>query len=183
LPLSATLCGLPVALSEMLRVARTGRAACGLKSTEIVRLAPAASVPLGYGQGVAPFTRNPKLVELLPVMAMPVNCRGARPVFVNVTFCVPLVMPTGCVPKDTDAGAMVSSGAMPVPVPSNITTCGEPAPELSTNSTSAVNAPVVVGVKAAPREQTPAGATTTQVCAGPEIATENCAAPGPEGIN
>jgi len=182
-PLSATLCGLPVALSEMLRVALTGSAACGAKSTEIVQLAPAASVPLGDGQGGATFTRNPKLVELLPVVAMPVNCSEALPVFVNVTVCVPLVMPTGCVPKDTEVGAMVGSGAMPVPASFNITTCGEPAPELSMNPTAAVNASVVVGVKEATSEQTPPRATTTPVCAGPEIATENCAAPGPEGIN
>jgi hypothetical protein len=146
-PLSATLCGLPAALSEMLSVALTDPAACGTKSTEMVQLAPAINVPLGNGHGVAPFTKNPKLVEALPVIAMPVKFSSALPAFVSVTVCVPLVLPTGCVPNDSDAGKTVKIGATPVPVPLTVTTCCDPVrnPELSTNPTSVLMSPVVAG--------------------------------------
>src|ERR1700722_1970435 len=146
-PLSATLCGLPAALSEMLSVALTGPAACGAKSTEIVQLAPAIKLPLGKGQGFVPFTKNPKLVELLPVTAMLVRFSKALPTIVSVTVCVPLVTPTGCVPNDSEAGATVRIGAIPVPVPVTVTTCCDPVrnPELSTNPTSVLIRPVVSG--------------------------------------
>jgi hypothetical protein len=88
----------------MLSVALTGPGACGAKSTEIVQLAPAINVPLGNGQGLVPFTKNPKFVELLPVIAMPVKFSNALPAFVSVTVCVPLVIPTGCVPNEREGG-------------------------------------------------------------------------------
>src|SRR5579863_2243789 len=76
---------------------------------------------------------------------------------------------------------MVRIGATPVAVPVTETICSAPGtdPELSINSTSPLNAPVVEGLKVTERSQLPPGATMAQLVGEPEMATENCAESGP----
>ena len=85
-PVRATVCGDPVALSvkEMAPVAEP--AAAGSKSADTVQLAPAASVP------VQVFVVITKSVE--PVIAMVLSVAEAAPVFLTVTDCAAVVVPT-----------------------------------------------------------------------------------------
>jgi len=83
-----TLCGLVAALSVMTMVPARGPTAVGVKVTTIVQLPPAA-----IGEPVVQFCVSPKLLVagLKPTAEM---VSGALPVFVTVTFCVLLVVPT-----------------------------------------------------------------------------------------
>jgi hypothetical protein len=82
-PLSATLCGLSEALSEMLRVPVLVPLATGLKVTEIVQLAPA-------------LTLVPQLLvwEKSPLAVMPEMVSETLPVLLSVTVCALLLFPT-----------------------------------------------------------------------------------------
>jgi len=161
-PLSITACGLPCALSVTLIVAVVAPAAFGMKSTKSVQLAPATSFGLDNAQAFAPFATYPKLVAEFPVIAKLEMFKSSLPLFVNVTVCVALVIPTGCDPKSSDVGAIAKIGAAPVPTPVIETTCCVPLfpPELSTKITSAFSVPVVVGAKKKGTTQLAPGANT-----------------------
>ena len=81
-PLSATLCGLSKALSEMLMVPVLVPRDTGLKVTEIVQLAPALTVV-------------PQVLvwEKSPLAVIFVIASEALPVLVNVTVCGLLLVP------------------------------------------------------------------------------------------
>ena len=82
-PLSATLCGLPVALSEMMRVPVLVPAANGLKVTEIAQLAPALMVlPQAWV-----WEKSPEAV-MLDIVS------DALPALVSMTVWALLLVPT-----------------------------------------------------------------------------------------
>ena len=87
-PLRATVCGVPVALSAIDRLAASAPAAAGLNSTETVQVAPAASVA---AQVVADFRKD---VALAPVMVSEDSVTVPVPVFLMVTTCAAVVEPT-----------------------------------------------------------------------------------------
>ena len=89
-PLSATLCGLPAALSLMLTAPLRAPEADGAKVTLMVQLAPAANV-LGLMGQVLVCAKSPALV---PVTEMLVIVRAAVPLLVSVTVLAALVVPT-----------------------------------------------------------------------------------------
>jgi len=91
-PESATECGLPCALSAMVRVPARLPEAVGAKVTLIVQLAPAATGELA--EQVVPAEGTPKSPLLAPVMAMLEIARFALPVFESVNPCAVLVVPT-----------------------------------------------------------------------------------------
>lgn len=141
-PLSATVCGLPVALSAMLSVATSSPVAVGVNVTPIVQLVPAAKVPVGL-HAFAPLA-SAKLLLLVPVIEKLVKVTGPVPVLVTVTFCAALVEFTGCDANVKLLGVTVTV-ASPAPVPVKATVCGLPV-TLSATFRVAVRVPTAVGV-------------------------------------
>src|SRR5436190_940490 len=117
-PLSARACGLPLASSAIWTLALRAPCAPGVKVTEIVQCAPAASVA---GQS----SLSPKSPAFVPAMPMLEIARGAVPVLVSVDVCAGLVELTGREPKSRLVGVRPIAGA--VPVPASWTLCGLPA--------------------------------------------------------
>src|SRR5262245_21022195 len=139
-PLSPTVCGLPAALDEMLTVAVRAPAAVGVNVTEIVQLAPAASVAGLSGQLLS-WAKSPALAPASPMLEI---TSGARPEFVNVTLCAALVVPTSWLPKPRLVGDRLTAGVVPVPLSGTV--CGLPT-ALSLMLTLAVRLPAADGVK------------------------------------
>jgi hypothetical protein len=81
-PLSATLCGLSEALSEMLRVPVLVPPAAGLKVTEMVQLAPALTV-----------VPQVLVCEKSALAVMLEMVSEALPVLVRVAICAVLLVP------------------------------------------------------------------------------------------
>jgi len=103
-PLSVTLCGEPAALSATESVALKLAADAGVKVTETVQLAPAASeLPqvLVWAKSAAPA----------PVIAMLVIARAALPVLVSVAVCAALAVPAVDV-NVRDGGVSEATGAI-----------------------------------------------------------------------
>jgi hypothetical protein len=105
-PLSATLCGLPVALSVTLTVPVRVPEAVGLKATLIVQLAWS---PSEAGQLLV-WAKS-------PMVEMPVINNGAVPVLVTVTSRGVLVLLTGWFPKAIVVGLSETMGEVGAPVP------------------------------------------------------------------
>jgi hypothetical protein len=104
-PKRATVCGLPGALSVIVRVPVCGPEAVGVKVTCTVQLLEAAmEAPHVFVAG------NP-----LVVWTDETN-NGPVPVLVTVTCCAPLVVPVAWTPNESDVGDRVTAGAVPVPV-------------------------------------------------------------------
>src|SRR5258708_33003845 len=82
-PLSATFCGLPVALLVTVTAAVNVLAASGAKATKIVQLEPAVRLS-------PQFVLSGKLILLAPVTAILVKVIGSEPVTVTVIDFVPL---------------------------------------------------------------------------------------------
>ena len=80
-PLSATVCGLPLALSVILTLALRVPVAVGVKVTLIVQVAPAAMV-LGLIGQVLVWAKSPAFVPVKPIVLM---VRAALPLFLRVT--------------------------------------------------------------------------------------------------
>ena len=91
-PERLTLCGLPRALSVMLSEAVRLPLAEGVNVTLIVQWAPAAS-------DLPQVLVSAKLLPLVPVRARLVMLKAALPVFLRVTVCAVLVVPTCWLPK------------------------------------------------------------------------------------
>ena len=87
MPVRETVCGLPAALSVMLRDAERVPAAVGLNVTLTVQLLPAARL----ARQVWVWEKSPLFV---PVTAMPLMVSVAVPVLVRVTVCGALPVPT-----------------------------------------------------------------------------------------
>ena len=90
MPVKPTDCGLLAALSLMVRSAVRLPEARGVKVTLRVQLAPVARVEGEIGQLLDWL----KSLLLAPVMATPEIVSAAVPVFVRVTDCGALVLPT-----------------------------------------------------------------------------------------
>lgn len=102
-PLNETDCGEPLALSLTVRDAESLPAAVGEKVTEIEQFDPATSV--------APqLLLWPKLLALVPVIAMPVMESVAPPEFESVTVCTALEVPAAVVKLSGPAGLNVAAG-------------------------------------------------------------------------
>jgi hypothetical protein len=85
--------------------------ALGVNVTEIVQLAPTASVavPLGHVLVCAKSTAFAPPIAILEID------NGAVPLFVKLTDCAALVLATNCDPKLKPVGETVTAGAVPVP--------------------------------------------------------------------
>ena len=134
-PVRFTVCGLPAALSKMLTVAVRVPAAVGVNVMLIVQLPPAATelpqvVVSGKSPGSSPVTT--KLV--MPKMVLPL--------FVKLTVCAGLLVPTSWLLNVRFEGETPTPGAVPVPV--RLSVWGLLA-ALSVNATEAPRVPVAVG--------------------------------------
>src|SRR5579862_6624022 len=90
-PVSVTVCGLPVALSSIVRVADSAPDAVGVKMTPIVHEANAVSEPLTVG--VAPQVLvSAKSPGFAPVKVMAMLLSVALTLFVSVTVCDGLLL-------------------------------------------------------------------------------------------
>jgi len=133
-PESDTVCGLPAALSVMVRVAVRDPAAIGEKIKVIVQLPPAA-IPVPQ---VLVWEKSPALT---PVIVMLEIVSGPPPVFDGVMLCDEVV-PTAVPPKMTGV-ARFRIGTTPLPVSETDSGLSE---ALSVIVTDAVRVPVAVGV-------------------------------------
>ena len=135
-PLSAIVCGEPLASSLMAIEAVNGPCIEGTKRALIEQWAPAATV--------APQVFEVRKEEAFaPVMAMLETAIGAVLLLVNVTDCRLLVAPTARSPNDRLVTERVGAGTYPVPLSAIV--CGELLAS-STMVTVAANAPVDAGV-------------------------------------
>src|SRR5260370_644646 len=119
-PVSGTVCGLPVALSVMVNVPARAPVAVGVNVTLIVQFAFTASVAGLIGQALAPVLVPAKS----PEPAMELIVRGPVPVFVSVTVCAALVVFSSWLPKVRLVGASPTSGVGFAPVPVSAMFCG-----------------------------------------------------------
>lgn len=115
-PLSATVCGEPVALSAMLSVAESAAAAAGLKVTETVQKALAASDAPQVLVWVNEEAFVPPIVMLEMVSA-------AEPEFFTVTVCAAEDALTVVEAKARLVGERLAAGA-DTPVPLKVIDCG-----------------------------------------------------------
>jgi hypothetical protein len=96
-PVMATVCGEPDALSPTESVAEKLVADAGVKVTEIEQLDPAASV-------LPQVLVSPKSVGFVPAIEMLSRVSADPPVFISVTVCAAEVEPTAVFGKGTDVG-------------------------------------------------------------------------------
>src|SRR5262249_4358787 len=113
-PLTATVCGLPGALSAIDTLATRAPTAVGVKVTGVVQLAFAASVLGAIGQ--VGFGANAKSPAFVPPSVIELIVSGAVPVFFSVTDCSGLVVLTVWLPKVRLAGVSVTAGCVPLPL-------------------------------------------------------------------
>jgi hypothetical protein len=106
-PLNASACGLPVALSEISNVAVRAPAACGVNNTLIVQLAPPASVPAALHPPLVFGCGTLKSSASAPLVVNPVKFTAAVPGFVTITLNGALVVLTAWLPNVNDVGAIV----------------------------------------------------------------------------
>jgi hypothetical protein len=135
IPLSATVCGLPPALSAIVTVPPFDPLLPGSKKTPIEQLDPAARVS-------PQALRTPKSLELDATLVI---VSVASPVFVAVMVCGKPVVPTNCPGKTMLDGDNVSAAAGVV-TPVKPTGCGLPG-ALSPMLNIAFRVPCPVGVK------------------------------------
>src|SRR6202171_230700 len=142
-PVSDTVCGLPVALSMMVKVPMRVPAIVGVNVTLIMQLAPAASDVAGgvIGQADAPVLVCAKS----PDAAMEMIVRGPVPVLVSVPGCAALVVFSVWLPKVRLVGASITAGVGIAPVPLSPTLC-ELVLTLSVSCNVAVSLPATVGL-------------------------------------
>jgi hypothetical protein len=112
-PVSDEVCGEPDALSAMLSVAVAAPADVGVKTTEIVQFAPAASE-------LPQLFVSANTLAFAPERVMPVIVKAALPVLVRVAVCAALLLPVVTEPKASVAGVNVAAGAVTTDVPSQV---------------------------------------------------------------
>lgn len=141
-PVNATVCGLPLALSVMVSVPMRVPVAVGVNVTLITQVfdpAVAGKVAGLIGHAPAPVLVSAKS----PEAAIELIVRAAVPVFVSVTVIAALVVPCTWLPNVKLVGASPTPGAVPVPV--NGAVC-VPEPALSVTVSVPARAPKAVGV-------------------------------------
>jgi hypothetical protein len=139
-PVSVTVCGLPVALSVTEIAALKLAAEAGVKVTEIVQVAVTASV---IPQVLAEIVKS---VGFVPVSVMLLMVSGALPELVRTVDIAVAVLLTGVLGKASVVGESEATGAIPVPL--SVTVCGEPV-ALSATEIAAVKLAAERGVKVA----------------------------------
>jgi len=155
-PESATVCGLPAALSVTLTKPKREPEAVGAKSTAMMQEELAASEPLD-GQVVCGEERIWKSPEFAPVVVMLKMLRLEVPVLVRVTVCAADgAPPTLVLGNVSEVGLKLTPGAVPVPLMRMI--CGVPGASSAT-STSPLIEPRVAGVKVTVIVQVPFAAS------------------------
>jgi hypothetical protein len=163
-PLKATDCGEPLALSVIVSVPVRLPAVVGVKVTEMVQFAPAA-------------TELPQVCVSAksPDAAIEVIESAAVPGLVRIVVCAALVVPVVCDVKVRADGESIIPGVGAIPVPFNTTIWGELG-ALSVMVTVPVRLPAAVGVNVTEMVQfAPAATLVPQVwvCAkSPDIAIE-----------
>jgi hypothetical protein len=164
--LRARVCGLPLALSVNERLPDATPPAVGVKVTATVQ-EPDAATGLDVEQVVpeAAIANGPETPIALKV-------RLALPVFVSVTVCAGLVVPTVSEGKVGGAGKLTTG---PVPVPLKLTVCGL-LPALSVNERLPEFVPTAVGVKVTVTAHEPDAATGLEV---EQVVPEAAIAKGP----
>jgi hypothetical protein len=110
-PDKATDCGDPVASLSIMRVAVSVPVAVGLYSTVTVQLAPAARVGVADVKAGQVVAVGMKEAALVPEVARLViwTAFALAPVFLIVTVCVALVVPTAVLVNTSEVGDTVSS--------------------------------------------------------------------------
>jgi len=138
-PERATVWGLPLTLSAILRVAEAAALAEGVKVTAMVQVAAAATLD-------PQVLLSAKLLGFAPETETLEMLKAALPELVRVTVCAVLVLATGKFPKARLAGERVTAGTALVPVPERATVWGLPL-TLSAILRVAEAAPLAEGVK------------------------------------
>jgi hypothetical protein len=111
----------------------------GSNSIEFVQLAPAGN---GFGHVEADLINE--LAPLPVIVVEAVKLTGDPLVFLIVTICAAVVVPTAVEAKLSDVGVNVSVGPEDAPVPDSATVCGDPA-AVSVYVTTALSAPALAG--------------------------------------
>src|SRR5207248_408564 len=145
-PLSASVCGLPPALSATDSVPVRILEAVGVKVTLMEQLAPAAKVAGLVGQAFAPVLVAAKS----PEAAKELIVKAAVQVLVKVTVIGAMVIASSWLPKSRTVGANPTAGAVPFPL--SATVCRLP-PALSITTLSLHDALPIFGVKVTLMEQ------------------------------
>jgi len=140
MPVRATVCGEPVALSARDNEAVMDPAAVGLKITEMVQDAPAARDE----PQVWDCEKEAPLVEL-PVKPSELIVKTAVPVFLRVTVCAAAALPSLVEVKVRLVGEKLTDGDA-TPVPLSATVWGEPV-ALSLKPSEAEAVPAAPGLK------------------------------------
>jgi hypothetical protein len=120
-PLSATVCGEPLALSETESDAEKLVTEAGVKVIEIAQLDPATSEPPQVFEAIA------KSLGFVPVMLMLLIVSAALPVFISVAVCAALVVPVTAENVSVPGVSETAGAGGADPVPLRVTVCGEPA--------------------------------------------------------
>ena len=139
-PVSGTVCGLPVPLSVTVSVPERAPTAVGANVTLIVHVAPAARVVGLIGHAFTPVLVSAKS----PEAAMVLIVKGPVPVFFRLTGCAALVVVSIWPLNVKLVGVSPTLGAA-TPVPVSGTVCGLPA-ALSVTASVPVRVPSAVGV-------------------------------------
>jgi hypothetical protein len=151
-PERLTVCGLPVALSEMLTAAVRAPVAAGVKVTLIVQLLFAA-------------TELPQVLVWLkslvfvPVTVMLGMLKLAFPVFVRATAWAALVVATARLAKVNAVAERLTEEAVPLPVKPTFCVLPATLPLLSVTTSVALRLPAAAGVKVTLIEQLAPAAT------------------------
>jgi uncharacterized protein YabE (DUF348 family) len=141
-PVKVTVCGEPMALSAMFKVAVRVPVAAGVKVMLIWQLLPEVNELL-EAQVLALMANSDALV---PLNVKLVKLTVAVPVLLIDIACALLVLPTLRAANVREPGLTLSVWVMFSPVPVKVTVCGEPV-ALSAMFNVAVRVPVAAGVK------------------------------------
>jgi hypothetical protein len=144
-PVSAMVCGEPLALSLMASVAVRVPDPTGLKKTKYEQVAPAARVIVQVLL-VLPPAKNSLVVDVMDETAMDEMISGPCPELVIVNACAGLCEPSATAGKVRLVVESVSPGAGPTAVPLSITVCWA-LDALSVIVTVPVWLPAVIGAK------------------------------------
>ena len=162
-PVRATVCGEPLALSVIVSTPVREPAAVGVNVTEIMQLAPAAKL-----------VPQVEVCAKSPDATIEVTANAAVPGLDRAIVWAALVVPTGADAKVRADGESIIPGVAAIPVPLNVTVCGEPV-ALSMMVRAPVRVPAADGVKVTEMAQlAPAATGLPQVCdsaKSPEIDT------------
>src|SRR5579884_2564043 len=124
-PCTVIACGEFAALSETLRVACRTPPSAGVNFTAMTQVWP--------GVSVAPPQPSAEIENsdaFAPLSAAPLRVRFALPVFLTLTFCAALVVPTFCTVENTSGdGLTAAAGPAVTELPVKVIVCGLPVAE------------------------------------------------------